>query len=126
MDDDGLGSIEYAVEHLGVRFILILGHSKCGAVVATVSGKKTSGHISWLVDKIAPSYQKKKNIPGDKIDLTIQENVKHTLNEVMEDKEVVDLYIRNQIIIAGAVYHIEDGSIEVIIPPHMLGKPNKQ
>jgi carbonic anhydrase len=126
MGDGGLGSIEYAVEHLGVRFILILGHSKCGAVSATVSGKKASGHISWLVNKIKPSYKKVVNLSGDKIDLTIKENVKNSMSEVMKDRELLDLAIRNQIVIAGAVYHIEDGSIEIVVPPLTLDKSISQ
>jgi carbonic anhydrase len=126
MDDGALGSIEYAVEHLGVRSILILGHSKCGAVTAAVSGKKESGHISWLIDKIKPSYKKVVDLPGDKIELTIKENVRNTMDELMKDMGLLDLVIRNQIVVAGAVYHIEDGSIEVIVPPQTLERGRRK
>lgn len=122
MGDGGLGSMEYAVEHLGVRFILILGHTKCGAVTATISGQKPAGHISWLTDKILPSYQKTKEMQGDIIDLTVIENVKHSMSEVMSDRALLDSALRNQIIIAGAVYHIEDGSIQIVVPPQLLTK----
>src|SRR3954451_10886779 len=44
VDDDILASIEYAVEHLGTKLVVVLGHEKCGAVSAAVSGESTVGH----------------------------------------------------------------------------------
>jgi carbonic anhydrase len=120
--DGGLGSMEYAVEHLGVRFILVMGHTKCGAVSATVSGKRAPGHISWIVKKITPSYLRVKNLGGDIIDLTVRENVKQSVNEVLSDSELIDLTYRDKIMVAGGVYNIENGSVEIIIPPKPLGK----
>ena len=59
IDDDVLGSLEYAVEHLSVGLIVVMGHSNCGAVKATegiiTSGGKAGGHIDALVDKIRPA-----------------------------------------------------------------------
>jgi carbonic anhydrase len=126
MGDGGLGSIEYAVEHLGVRFILILGHTKCGAVSAAVSGEMASGHISWIVNKIAPSYYKVKEKGADKIDLTVRENVKQSINEVLLDSELIDLSYHDKIMVAGGVYNIENGSVEIIIAPQRLKKASDQ
>ena len=61
IDDHGLGSIEYAVDHLGVRLILVLGHQRCGAVDAareTIAAKgKAPGHIQSLVTAIKPAVE---------------------------------------------------------------------
>ncbi len=55
VDDDVLGSIEYAVEHLGTPLVVVLGHSYCGAVTATCQGGKLPGHIPDIVKRIRPS-----------------------------------------------------------------------
>ena len=59
IDDDVLGSLEYAVEHLSVGLIVVMGHSNCGAVKATegivANGGKAGGHIDSIVDKIRPA-----------------------------------------------------------------------
>ncbi len=46
VDDAILGSIEYAVEHLGAKLILVLGHEKCGAVTAAIEGGAAAGHLA--------------------------------------------------------------------------------
>ena len=59
IDDDVLGSVEYAVEHLSASLVVVMGHSSCGAVKATEavisSGKPAGGHIDALVNRIKPN-----------------------------------------------------------------------
>jgi carbonic anhydrase len=51
-----LGSLEYAIDHLGVRLLVILGHESCGAVTATVEHPEvTSGHLGAIIGQIAPA-----------------------------------------------------------------------
>src|SRR4029077_14598005 len=61
INDESLGSIEYAVDHLAVRLILVLGHQSCGAVKAakeTIAAKgKAPGHIESLVTAIKPAVE---------------------------------------------------------------------
>ena len=61
INDEGLGSIEYSVDHLGTRLILVLGHQSCGAVQAakeTIAAKgKAPGHIESLVTAIKPAVE---------------------------------------------------------------------
>src|SRR5262245_20177847 len=57
VDDYALGSIEYAVEHLGSRLIVVLGHQRCGAVQAALSGGSAPGHIESLVRAIQPAVE---------------------------------------------------------------------
>jgi len=47
VDDYGLGSIEYAVDHLGTRLIVVLGHERCGAVTAALAGGSAPGHTNY-------------------------------------------------------------------------------
>lgn len=55
VDEDVLGSIEYAVEHLGSPLVVVLGHSSCGAVTATCQGGELPGHIVDIAKRIRPS-----------------------------------------------------------------------
>ncbi len=60
VDDMALGSIEYAADHLGSRLVVVLGHSKCGAVTATAQGGEAHGHIGSIVKAIAPAVDRAK------------------------------------------------------------------
>ena len=55
VDDDVLGSVEYAVEHLGTPLVVVMGHSRCGAVTATCQGGELPGHILDIARRIKPS-----------------------------------------------------------------------
>ncbi len=57
VSDFELGSIEYAVEHLGARLIVVCGHARCGAVTAAMSGDGAPGHIGSIVRDIRPVRQ---------------------------------------------------------------------
>ena len=55
VDEDVLGSVEYAVEHLGTPLVVVMGHSCCGAVTATCEGGVLPGNLPALVKRIKPS-----------------------------------------------------------------------
>src|SRR4051794_30087811 len=74
VDDYALGSIEYAVEHFGVRLIVVLGHQRCGAVTAALSSGFAPGHINSLVRDIQPAVTATKGRQGDALNNAIQEN----------------------------------------------------
>src|SRR4029077_17465300 len=61
IDEHALGSIEYAVEHLGTRLIVVLGHERCGAVTAALESSHAPGHINSLVRDIQPAVKAAKN-----------------------------------------------------------------
>ena len=65
LNDEALGSIEYAVEHLGTQLIMVLGHDRCGAVTAAVKEGDASGHLGSIMKAIAPAVKKAKDRPGD-------------------------------------------------------------
>ena len=52
IDEDVLGSVEYAVEHLGTKLVVVMGHSNCGAVTATYHGGVLPGHIKTIAERI--------------------------------------------------------------------------
>jgi carbonic anhydrase len=58
IDSMAVGSIEYAVAHLHVPLIVVLGHSSCGAVAAALTGKKFRGHVDAVCEAVRPAIQK--------------------------------------------------------------------
>lgn len=113
-----LGSIEYAVEHLGSPLILVLGHQMCGAVKATVDGGRPEGNIASIVKKIAPSVKKAKaQIKGkDKLlDAAILENAKNTAATLTQKSAIIKhLVEEKKVKIAAGVYNMTTGKVEMI------------
>src|SRR5207302_2514500 len=57
-----IGSVEYAVGHLHVPLVVVLGHESCGAVQAALEGKPLPGQLGWLVKQVYTG----KNLPAEK------------------------------------------------------------
>ena len=74
VDDYALGSIEYAVDHLRTRLIVVLGHERCGAVGAAVESDSAPGHVGNLVHDIRPAVKAVQGRPGDTLENAIDEN----------------------------------------------------
>jgi carbonic anhydrase len=115
VDDIALGSIEYAVEHLGARLIVVLGHSKCGAVTATVQGGEVHGHIGSIVKAIQPAVDKAKGRPGDLTDNSIRANVQMVVQTIVDSKPALaPLVDAGSIRVVGAYYDIGSGKVEMV------------
>jgi len=115
VDDIALGSIEYAVDHLGVQLVVVLGHGKCGAVSATVQGGEAHGHINCIVKAIAPAVEKAKKQSGDLIDNSIKANVELVVDQIVSSKPILSELVKEaKLKIAGAYYNIENGVVELI------------
>jgi carbonic anhydrase len=115
VDDLGVACLEYAAAHLGVPLIVVMGHSRCGAVTAAVEGGKAPGRLSVILAALAPAVEKAKNRSGDVVDAAARENVK-SLVATLEGGEGVlkDLVDRGALRVVGAFYDIEHGSVEFI------------
>lgn len=114
---DQVGSIEYAVEHLGVPLIVVLGHNKCGAVSAAVDGHEAHGNIRAIVEKIAPvvAQTRKANpdMPLNKlVDACILANVKHVTHYLSANSAIIKHAVESGAVkIVGANYDIRTGRV---------------
>ncbi len=91
-DPVGLGSIEYAVDHVHASVLLVLGHQKCGAVIAACSGEKMpSANLAAIVDKIAPAVTQAKTYAksDDLVESAITENVHQSARDVLANSEII-------------------------------------
>ena len=101
-DTTALGSIEYAVEHLGTRLVVVCGHSKCGAVTAAVEGGDPPPHIKFITDQIQPAVAK-----GGDLDHVIHQNVVEMV-KIIQDEEHVKA---TGATVVGAYYDIHSGVV---------------
>jgi carbonic anhydrase len=114
-DSIGVGSIEYAVEHLGSSVLVVLGHTKCGAVTAACSGEKMpTSNLQAIVDKISPAVsQAGKSAKGDAlIESAIKQNVHQSAKDVLASSEVLRHFVDDgKLKIFEAEYQLDTGEI---------------
>lgn len=114
--DYELGSIEYAVEHLHCKLIVVLGHENCGAIqaYATSGNEKHPDHIQSLVDYIAAEVEEK-IIPASlrsNMDTLVRANILHVANLLRSSSPVLKpLADKNEIKIIGAYYDLDSGKV---------------
>ena len=114
--DYELGSIEYAVEHLHCKLIVVLGHENCGAIqaYATSGNEKHDDHIQTLIDYIA-AEEEEKIIPDSlrsDIDILVKANIMHVVNLLRTSTPVLKhLVDNNEIRIIGAYYDLDSGNV---------------
>ncbi|MBL8993363.1 MAG: carbonic anhydrase, partial [Spirochaetia bacterium] len=119
VDDTALGSIEYAVEHLGTRLIYVLGHEKCGAVKATVEafqkGTSPNNHVLSIAKMILPSVKAVQLKKGDVLINAISENVRRVARELTASKPVLSEKIRKgKVQVRGGVYDLDTGKVNLV------------
>lgn len=85
-----LGSIEYAVEHLGVNLVIVLGHESCGAVGAVIKGGDIPKNISYIADEIKPAVDKAKTQKGNLEENAIKNNVDLIVNKIEKNSEIIE------------------------------------
>lgn len=110
VDEHALGSIEYAVSHLGARLIVVLGHQRCGAVIAALASDTAPGHVQSLVRDLQPAVKAAKGKPGDAVDNTIAENARLVAARIYKEAELDGL--AREVRIVSAVYNLDSGKIE--------------
>ena len=103
VDEDVLGSIEYAVEHLGTPLVVVLGHSSCGAVTATCQGGDLPGHILDLARRIRPAIS-----TGCCIDDNARRHAQRMAQLIEEDEIVHHVGAK----VVAAFYDLQSGKVE--------------
>ena len=111
-DDLALGSLEYAVDRLGVRLIVALGHQSCLAVAEAIRFANAPGHIDRLVKLIRPAVEKIINKPGEALDNAVRANTELVVELLKNCQPLLTRYIKeNRLHIAGARYDLVSGKV---------------
>lgn len=115
VDDAALGSLEYAVEHLGVSYIMVLGHERCGAVDATLKGGEAPGHIGSLLKAIQPAVDEARKGQGDLLDNAVRANVANAVRQVKSAAPILHESVeRGSLSVVGARYDLDDGVVSIL------------
>jgi len=122
VNEDILGSLEYACKVSGSKLIVVLGHTHCGAIQSAIDDVKM-GNITSLLSKIKPAVEKANSFyKGDKsskndefMDAVCNLNVQISIDEIRSKspilKEMEDL---NEIMIVGAIYDMKTGKVDFL------------
>jgi carbonic anhydrase len=117
VNEDMIASAEFAVKFVGVKLLMVLGHTNCGAMTACLNHIK-DGHLSHLVAKIEPAFEKYKSLitnaekPVDKL---AEVNVKETAEQLLNRSEIVRNAVeQEQVLLVKAIYDLESGKVNLI------------
>lgn len=117
VDNASLASIEYAVEHLDVPLVVVLGHDSCGAVTAAVQGGEAEGHLGSLMDFIRPAVEQAREA-GEGSDLlngSIDNNVFNIVEALKSSQPVLSEKVEaGELMILGARYRLDSGLVEIL------------
>jgi carbonic anhydrase len=106
-----IGSLEFGTLVLGAKVLYVLGHSRCGAVQATIAGQEVPGQISTLYQHIRRAAREAK---GD-LNLAIARNVQLQAEILQEASPVIARLIKEgKLVIAGGVYDLETGRVRAV------------
>jgi carbonic anhydrase len=116
LNEDNLGSIEYAVEALGAKLILVLGHTGCGAVTAALDyvrdGIGQRGHIQGLVDAVAPAVRATRGFPGNWLENAIAQNVALNVKAVGAGSKIISEPVdAGEVRVIGGIYNVSTGRV---------------
>ena len=118
-----VGSVEFAASLYGTRLVVVMGHSQCGAVIATLDelqGRATnrSGNLRSIVDRVRPSMQSVLNgrtqaDDGSLLRDAVRANVRASVNHLRHGSELLEKLISNTgLLVVGAEYSLETGVVE--------------
>jgi len=118
-----IGSVEYAAEQFNCRLVVILGHSNCGAVIATLeqlqhAEEARSKNLRAIVDRISPSIEgllesDLKQDPAALLSASVQANIRASVNQLREGSEILKHLVEmEKLLIVGAEYSLETGIVE--------------
>jgi len=119
-----IGSIEFAAERFGTRLVVVLGHSRCGAVLATLeelqhpSGGSHSRNLRSIVDRIRPAVEGllsdgAASDPERLVEEAVRANIRASAEQLKHGSEVLEQLIAGDgLIIVGAEYSLNTGVVD--------------
>jgi carbonic anhydrase len=118
-----IGSVEFAAERFGTPLVVVLGHSQCGAVLATLEQimrprEAQSPNLRSIVDRVRPSVETLlatdlKNDPDALVQQAVRANVRASVNQLRHGSELLEqLILRKAFRVVGAEYSLGSGVVE--------------
>lgn len=118
VNEDILGSMEYAVKYAGSKLIVVLGHTKCGAIISACNQIR-DGNITALLQKLKPAVEKESTILKDRngtneefVNKVSELNVHFAMREIRERSSIIaEMISDGKIKLEGGVYDVETGEV---------------
>lgn len=115
IDQHVLGSLEYAVEHLGVNLVVVLGHGSCGAVGATMSNAKGSKYIKSIEKSIKPAVSQAKKEGCLTPENVTKDNAQIVSGNILAKSAVLRELAENKgLKVVPAYYYLDSGKVEFL------------
>ena len=119
VNNDILASIEYACNVIGAKLILVLGHTRCGAILSACDGIE-KGHITELLSKIKPAINAETKTDIDRssknttfVSHVTELNVANTLQNIYRQSDILRTMIKDdEIAMVGAIYDVNSGKVK--------------
>jgi carbonic anhydrase len=121
LNEDILGSMEFATKVVGTKIIIVLGHTKCGAIVGACNNVEL-GNLTALLHKVKPAIALEKDTTENRtgsnvrfVDNVTTNNVIHTIERIRRESPIIlDLENTGAIKIVGAIYNVDTGSVNFL------------
>ena len=121
LNEDILGSMEFATKVVGTKIIIVLGHTKCGAIVGACNNVEL-GNLTALLNKVKPAIAIEKETTENRtgsnvrfVDNVTTNNVIHTIERIRRESPIIlDLENTGAIKIVGAIYNVDTGSVNFL------------
>ena len=117
---DEVASLEYAVNHLGARLVIVLGHTNCGAVTVAVDDDIADPNLEKLVKPISTAVAQVRSVTpsldrAQLLDAATRANVAQAIADILRLSPSLTLAAtRGQILVLGAVYDLESGTVQFL------------
>jgi carbonic anhydrase len=109
-------SLDYSVKHLGVRVVMVLGHRRCGAVIAAVEGHEGTADedVGPMLSELRPAVEASKGMPGDPVENAVRENIKLVMKNLATSEELSAMVKSGDLKVVGGIYDLDTGTIEML------------
>lgn len=114
LDEHIMGSIEYAVEHLGVNLVVVMGHESCGAVAAAMGHSKETKAIESLKKAIEPAVNLCKKQNKGSYENIIKTHAILDVQKINEDEDLKEYFKSHSVKVIPAYYHLNSGVVEFL------------
>jgi len=118
-----IGSVEFAAEKFGTRLVVVLGHSRCGAIQTTLEQLQRprdnqSRNLRSIVDLVRPSVEgllatELEHDPDALVDAAVRANIRASVRRLRRGSQIIEHLIRNDgLLVVGAEYSLETGEVD--------------
>lgn len=107
------GSLEFALEHLNVKLVIVLGHENCGLITKAAEGEDFHHHLGSLVQTAKLAVSNTKDKPGDPVENATKENVRLLIDRLDDMSPVIDEHYKSgKVKMIAAYYNLKSGKVD--------------